>query len=75
MCTTGEYFGTGIFYYEDREVFVDVGAYTGDTIAEFINQCGGYEARALKGAEMVIKNQKLSWRPPLSLAGGLAENT
>ena len=40
-----QYFPAGIFTLHDREVFVDVGAYDGDTILNFIKQAGGTYAR------------------------------
>ncbi len=36
--TEGEYFSTGLLQYHDQEIFVDVGAYIGDTIEQFQNQ-------------------------------------
>lgn len=35
--TEGEYFETGLWEYEREEMFVDVGAYTGDTIETFLD--------------------------------------
>lgn len=37
--TDGKYFLTGDFRYGNGEIFVDIGAYTGDTIESFINCC------------------------------------
>lgn len=36
--TEGEYFSTGLLQYNAQEIFVDVGAYIGDTIEQFRNQ-------------------------------------
>lgn len=36
--TCGEYFATGLWSYGPDEVFVDIGAYTGDTILQFEDQ-------------------------------------
>lgn len=44
--TGGEYFATGLWSYQPEEIFVDVGAYTGDTIIQFrdhvLKNKGGY---------------------------------
>ncbi len=37
--TEGEYFDTGVFQYLKEEIFVDIGAYTGDTIEQFCSHC------------------------------------
>lgn len=37
--TDGEYFWTGNFKYGNSEIFVDIGAYNGDTIESFIDCC------------------------------------
>jgi hypothetical protein len=36
--TDGEYFSTGILRFGSEEVFVDVGAYIGDTVEQFQKQ-------------------------------------
>jgi len=38
-----EYFAEDLVHLQDHEVFVDCGAYTGDTIASFIRQCPRFE--------------------------------
>jgi FkbM family methyltransferase len=38
-----EYFAEDVVRLQDHEVFVDCGAYTGDTIASFIRQCPRFE--------------------------------
>lgn len=40
-----QYFPKGVFALHDREIFVDVGAYDGDTILNFIKQAGETYAR------------------------------
>ena len=47
----GEYFGTGIFSYENDECYVDAGAYDGDSIKSFIKQVNGNFQR-IYGFEM-----------------------
>lgn len=37
----GEYFQTGLWSYDDRECFVDAGAYNGDSICSFLETVGG----------------------------------
>jgi FkbM family methyltransferase len=40
--TNPQYFDKSIIHTDDKEVFVDCGAYIGDTIQSYIEHCGGY---------------------------------
>ncbi len=41
VATGKQYFGISPFWGNDNEIFVDLGAYTGETIEQFINSVGG----------------------------------
>lgn len=67
--TEGEYFSTGLFQYSDTESYVDAGAYTGDSIDDFIKtmteqKCGISNIYAFELEERyfnVLKENEKKW--------------
>ncbi len=58
FATSGEYFNTGILTIEDNEVFIDAGAYIGDTVDDFVKISNG-EFKKIYTLELSTENYKI----------------
>ena len=72
MYSGGEYFQQGIWRLTDRETFLDVGAYRGDTVKEFLEETGNQFQKAY-AMELSPKNARYLQSYVDSLEGDVAE--